>query len=305
MRNVTPSPLPAQISVEAFDAFHDDVERWREVVSSIAAAHASAHVTPMADGTVLVALVGDDLVVKLYPPFLRDHFEFEAAVLERVHGRLSVPTPRLVARGERDGWPYFLMTQLAGEPMTGHWPALSEQAKCEVLQAVGRVAAEMHALPTAGLRDLAPEWSAFLQRQRAGCRRRQERTGLPAHLLAQLDAFIAGEVPQGEAVVLTGEYTPMNLMYRNGLAGMFDFGDGLIGPAEYDWLGPLCFLAAGHRTRREALFAGYGVQPAGAWRERLLRMLLLHRYSNLKAQIAVTGWDSAGSFEELAEIIWP
>ena len=299
------SPLPAQVSVAAFDAIHDDVESWRGLVSSIAASYSSAPVTPVAQGTVLVGLVGDESVVKLYPPFLSDHFEFEAAALEMLHGRLSIATPKLVARGERDGWPYLLMTQLAGEPMTWHWPALSEQAKCDVLQAIGRVAAEVHALPAAGLVGRAPEWEAFLQRQRAACRRRQESTGLPSHLVKRLEAFLSGDLPQGRAAILTGEYTPMNLMYDGGLAGMFDFGDGLIGPAEYDWLGPLCFLAAGHRVRREAFFAGYGVQPAGAWRERLLRMLLLHRYSNLKAQVALTGWESAEDFEQLAEFIWP
>ena len=40
----------------------------------------------------------------------------------------------------------------------------------------------------------------------------------------------------------------MNLLYQAGLSGMFDFGDGLVGPAAYDWLGPLSFLAAGERA---------------------------------------------------------
>lgn len=298
------NPLPSDISFDAFDAIHDDIDAWRELIAVVASAHSSAQVTPIDAGTVLVALVGDDAVIKLYPPFLRDHYDFETAALERVHGRLSVPTPRVLARGAVDGWPYFLMTRIEGEPLTGHWAALDEERKCELLRAIGRVASQVHALPAADMQALSPRWSDFVERQREGCRRRQERTGLPAHLLAQLDAFIAGELPSGEAVILTGEYTPMNLMYADGLVGMYDFGDGLVGPAEYDWLGPLCFLVAGSRERREAFFEGYGRQPEGAWRERLLRMLLLHRYSNLKAQVAVPGWQSAADFQALAALIW-
>lgn len=298
-------PLPAVIDFADFDRLHDDVACWRDFIAAIAAEHSGAPVTPVEEGTVLVGLVGSELVVKLYPPFLRDHFEYEAAVLGHVHGKLSVPTPRLVARADCDGWPYLVMTQLAGEPLTRHWEALDESRKCEVLRAIGRVAAEVHALPAAPLHPLAPPWGEFIRRQREGLRRRQERTHLPQHLLAQLDAFAGGELPQGPAVILTGEYTPMNLMYRDGLAGMYDFGDGLIGPAEYDLLGPLCFLAAGHRARCEAFFSGYGHEPAGAWRERLLRMLLLHRYSNLEAQIKVPGWQTARTFEELATLTWP
>jgi hypothetical protein len=43
---------------------------------------------------VLVALLGRELVLKMYPPFLRDHFEFERAMLGHLQGRLSLPTPR-------------------------------------------------------------------------------------------------------------------------------------------------------------------------------------------------------------------
>jgi hypothetical protein len=50
---------------------------------------------------------------------------------------------------------------------------------------------------------------------------------------------------------------------------------------------------------------GYGMAPGRGWRLPLLRMLLLHRYSNLKAQIACEGWQQAESFEALAERIWP
>ncbi len=264
---------------------------------------------PTTAGSVLVGLVGQALVVKLYPPFLRDHFEFEREALGRLHGLLGVPTPRLVDAGRRDGWPYLVMTQLAGASLVEAWPTLNEAHKCSVLAAIGKLAAEVHALAPGSLCALAPDWQAFVQDQRRRCQQRQQRTGLPAHLLAGLEAFIAGEVPDGQDVILTGEYTPMNLLHGpGGIVGMYDFGDGLVGPREYDWLGPLCFLAAGHTPRREAFFAGYGATPGTGWptlRVRLLRLLLLHRYSALRAQIAHAEWEQAPSFEALAKMIWP
>lgn len=299
-------PLPAHIDVAAFDALHDEPGRWRDVIGSIAAGHSPAPVRQMEEGTVLVGLVGEELVVKLYPPFLRDHFEFEREALGLLHGRLGVPTPALVATGERDTWPYLVMTQLAGEPLTQAWPALAEDRKCSVLASIGKLAAEVHSLPPAGLARLAPDWDGFLQGQRERCGQRQRRTGLPAHLLASLDPFVAGEVPTGPGVILTGEYTPMNLLHgAPGIVGMFDFGDGLVGPREYDWLGPLCFLAAGHAQRCDAFMEGYGAAPGRAWRLPLLRLLLLHRYSNLPVQIACKGWEQAPDFESLAQRIWP
>lgn len=303
---MTTLTLPASIDVASFDALHDEPARWREVIESIAAVHASAPVRQVEEGTVLVGLVGSELVVKLYPPFLRDHYEFEREALGQLQGRLGVPTPALIATGERDGWPYMVMTQLAGEPLTEAWPELPEAQKCSVLTSIGQLAAEVHALSPAALVPLAPAWDQFLQGQRARCSQRQRRNGLPAHLLAALEAFVTGEVPAGSHVILTGEYTPMNLLHGAGrIVGMFDFGDGLVGPREYDWLGPLCFLAAGHAQRCDAFMQGYGAAPGRAWREPLLRLLLLHRYSNLPAQIACEGWQRAESFEALAELIWP
>ena len=199
------------------------------------------------------------------------------------------------------------MTQLPGTPLDRVWPALQQNERRAVLRTIGRLAAEVHALPLGPMPALAPPWTDFLQTQREHCRARQQRTGLPAHLLAQLDSFLQGPVPEGPDVILTGEYTPFNLLHQgSGLSAMFDFGDGLVGPREYDWLGPLCFLAAGDASCVDAFFDGYHGRPCDrGQREALLRLLLLHRYSNLKAQITVPGWQAAPEFATLATLIWP
>ncbi|MCW5636055.1 MAG: aminoglycoside 3'-phosphotransferase/choline kinase family protein [Rubrivivax sp.] len=307
--------LPADPDPRAFDALHDDPAAWRDVVESMARAlgvHDMAAVQQESEGTVLVARLGDagqghgGRVLKLYPPFLRDHFEFERAMLRALHGRLRVPTPRLLASGTHEGWPYLVMSHLAGEPMTRSWPRLSEVERLALLADLGALTAEVHALPVGELASRAPRWPEFIAQQRARCVARQQRTGLPAHLLAAVPDFVAGPLPEGPPVLLTGEYTPMNLFTQGAtLAAMFDFGDGLVGPREYDWLGPLCFLAAGHAERCAAFLGGCGVRLDAELRLRLLRLLLLHRYSNLPGQIACPGWQRAGSFEELAARIWP
>lgn len=305
-RQPTRTHLPAEIGVAEFDAWHDDLPAWRPAIESIAAEHGGGALTQMPESTALVALLGDDRVLKLYPPFLRDHCEFERAALVHFAGRLGLPTPRLLGQGEREGWPYLLLSRLTGRPLIQVWPGLSEAQRLQALRDIGSLAAQAHALPVAPLAALAPAWPAFVQQQRGRCAGRQQRTGLPAHLLAQLPAFLAGPLPIGPGVVLTGEYTPMNLMWGGAtVSGMFDFGDGLIGPREYDWLGPLCFLAAGDAARVQALMAGYGAMLDADLRQRLLRLLLLHRYSNLQAQIACPDWQRAPDFDALAALIWP
>lgn len=295
-------------TVAEFDALHDETAAWRPMIEYLARQLGAqpAELVLMSEGTVLVALLGRTRVLKLYPPFLRDHFDFERAALAHIGGRLRVPTPALLQSGQVQQWPWLLMTQLSGDPLTAVWSTLDETQKFELLTTLGALAAQVHALPVAPLAGCAPSWTDFLAGQRKRCHARQQRTGLPPHLLDQLDGFLAGPLPEGPDVILTGEYTPMNLLASGGqLVGMYDFGDGMVGPRQYDWLGPLTFLTAGHASRCRAFLEGYGESPSFDERLALMRLLLLHRYSNLKAQIALPGWQQASSFEELTALIWP
>jgi hygromycin-B 7''-O-kinase len=306
--------LPTGISVQDFDALHDEPGAWHGDIAALAhQLQLPQPLVQMEEGTALVAVLGGDgpapkQVLKLYPPFLHDHFLFERAALRQVQGQLSLPTPALLASGDHGGWPYLVISFLPGVPLVQRWSGLPEATRCQVLRQIGQVAAQVQRLPVGDLAALAPDWPQFMQRQRAGCHGRQQRTGLPAHLLQQLEQFLNGPVPTGDPVILTGEYTPMNLMFDDStgtLCGMFDFGDGLVGPPAYDWLGPLAFLAAGNAQRCQAFMSGLGQVLDPALRLALLRLLLLHRYSNLKAQLALPGWQGCASFEDLAEALWP
>jgi hygromycin-B 7''-O-kinase len=352
-----PVGLPTGLDVQAYDELHDNLSRWQALVEPLAARHARPGETLKAldAGTVMVVLVGQRAVFKLYPPFLHDHFAFEhaalAALAQHGLGRFPVALPELLDAGSLHdsagaSWPWLLMSQLPGEVLTGHWAGLSEDQRCALLRHVGETMAAVHALPPEVVQPLARhalhggDWAAFIAVRRAACVLRQQRTGLPAHLLEQVAAFVSGPVPMpgpGQTVLLTGEYTPMNLLVSPvvaslpapRLSGMFDFGDGLLGAPLMDSLGPLAFLAAGHAARVDALLDGYGKsawalaatawQPSSAecpdgldgpdpadWRFPALRLLLLHRYSHLPVQLAgVPGWQQCQSLEALAVYLWP
>jgi hygromycin-B 7''-O-kinase len=293
--SLPPNPTPAEL-----DALTDEPARWLPVLESLARTHGLQGLQAPTSSTVLVGLA-DHAVIKLYPPFLRDHFAFEHAALAQVQGRLSLPTPELQAEGEHEGWPYLVMSRLPGRTLEHGWADCSEAQKCVLLHTIGRVAAELHALPVAPMQAVAPRWPEFLHGQRERCEARQRRTGLPPHLLDQLGAFLQGPVPEGPDVMLTGEFTPFNLLAEGAqLSGMIDFGDGLVGPREYDWLGPLCFFVEGQAARAEAFFAGYGLPVPRDRRDALLRLLLLHRYSHLPAQMQMPDWQRAKDFTALA-----
>ncbi|MBV9983559.1 aminoglycoside 3'-phosphotransferase/choline kinase family protein [Bradyrhizobium sp.] len=312
--------LPSLTDFETFRAWRADAGQWLPVAIDIADRHGLAVSAPrvFATGTNLVVALDDRLILKIFPPMLRSQFVSERGTLARLAGRLSVPIPEIVCEGERDAWPYLVITRVPGILGAEAWPALPEAQKERVLRQIGATIAAVQRVPPGELLQIEPRWDAFVRRQIEGCRARHERLGLPQKFLDGLDALLhdaAELIPlDGPPVILTGEWIPENFLLscRDGewqLAGLIDFGDVLTGWGEYDLLGPSAFMSAGRPGRVKSLFEGFGYAPGQVnfvVKRRLMALMLLHRASDLKAHVCIEGWQQkADDLFQLQELIWP
>jgi hygromycin-B 7''-O-kinase len=266
-----------------------------------------------------VAAVDDRWVVKIFPPFHAHQWDSERRVLAHLDGKaLPVRVPGLVAEGTRsDGWSYVIIEKLTGLQLDACWPSFSLHDKERVLEQIGATMAAVHRTSLGELASLQPEWGAFLRGQRAGARERHTRLGVPSWFedgLNELTRTSSLDDAGGERVLLTGEYTPFNLLVRHDatgwtLTGMFDFGDAMVGPRAYDLLGPSMFSCGGDPRLVAALFRGYFDEEhaiSQPERMRLMALAALHRYANFELQLRIPSWrERANSFETLAELIWP
>ena len=312
--------LPDLKNIEAFDAWRAEPSQCLPAALDIARSHglpcADPHV--FATGSNLVVALDDALVLKVFPPLLRHQFASERALLTQLRGRIGVPIPEIVLEGERDRWPYLVITRLNGIVGTQAWPALPEDQKERILGRIGETIAEVQRVPVGELSRLEPRWDAFIPRQIAGCHARHARLGLPREYLDGLDAYLrdaADLIPlQAPPVILTGEYGPENFLLSREdsdwrFSGLIDFGDAFTGWGEYDLLGPSVFMTAGMPRRVRSLLAGFGYSRADmtpALTRRLMTLALLHRFSDLNRQICIEGWQQkAGDLFELERLLWP
>lgn len=309
--------LPAFTNAESFRAFRSDPAQWLPIALDIARSHgldvSSPHV--FATGTNLVVGLGEKLILKIFPPQLAAQFVSERGSLAQLKGHLDLPIPEIVAEGTRDGWPYLVITRLAGTLGSEVWPQLPEAQKERLLRQIGETIAAVQRAPLGELAQIEPRWDDFMRQQMQGCRARHERLGLAPKFLRGLDDLLHDAeklIPMDASpVILIGEYIPENFLLacddgQWSLAGLFDFGDVLAGWRDYDLLGPSAFMAAGRPGRVRSLLEGFGyAKPDFALKRRLMALMLLHRASDLNAHICIEGWqDQADDLVALQELIW-
>lgn len=310
--------LPHFTDADSFLAFRPDPRQWLGIAIDIARSHgldtSSPHV--FATGTNLVVGLSEKLILKIFPPLLRAQFVSERGSLAQLAGRLSLPIPEIVAEGERDGWPYLVITRLAGTLGSEVWPQLAEDQKERLLRQIGETIAAVQRAPLGPLAEIEPRWDAFMRAQMQGCKARHTRLGLAPKFLEGLDDLLrdaAKLIPMdAPPVILVGEYIPQNFLLachddQWSLAGLFDFGDVLTGWRDYDLLGPSAFMSAGRPGRVRSLLEGFGYATLDfALKRRLMALMLLHRASDLNSHVCIEGWQGrANDLVELQDLIWP
>lgn len=286
--------LPSVASKGEYFAVFREEEVWRPALRVIGERHglAGAGLQRASAGTHVVWL-GEREVVKLFAPWWPDDFAAERRMLEHVGGRLPIATPRIVAAGELEGWPYLVMTRLEGRPLDELWPALAPAERRGLLAGIGELAAGLHALPLLpGEDDPATSWAGFVATRREKLAHKHAADGLGPAWIEDIERTVAGLPTLDRGVELACLHTDMqggNLLARSvgdrvELSGLFDFGDAMIGAREHELIAPAAFMAVDVAGGLRALLGGYGyVEPERDEQliARLTGHLLLQRYCSL------------------------
>ncbi|MEV6648315.1 aminoglycoside phosphotransferase family protein [Amycolatopsis sp. NPDC051371] len=260
-------------------------------------------VVPFTEGSLPVYAVGDDLVLKLYPPVYRDELTTERTMLEVLHGVL--PVPEAVKSGEQDGWGYLLMGRLPGRTLEEAWPSLSTEDKRRLVPELGELLATLHAVDDARLDVLAPaDWADFVAAQRAKIVEHHRRTGLDEVWIAQIPAFLdAVDLGTPPVVPLHTEFMRDHVMIDpdGRVTGLFDFEPAMRGAAEYDFVAVGLFVSSGDGDLLRRFLRGYGrtIDP-----RRCLAYALLHVYSNFRWYFEVMPAPPEPTLDALATAWW-
>ncbi|HMG16816.1 MAG TPA: aminoglycoside phosphotransferase family protein [Saprospiraceae bacterium] len=301
--------------------YQQQPENWREAAIEIAKKHniVVSNFDAYPEGSNLVATINEDLIIKIFPPIHFHQWESEHKTLGHLQDKLKTAIPVLITFGVlENNWTYAIITKLEGRQLESVWSNCTIENKQSILTHIGKLIKEVHSLEFNELSDLKPAWNEFIKDQLFKYKERHIRNGMSEWFLSQVENYVNSNIqllPKNpELVILTGEFTPFNLLVERDttnwiITGMIDFGDSMIGFNEYDLIGPLLFLCAGNKESIQTLLSAYGYSEKDfttTFRKRLLLLTILHRYSNLNLQIRIPDWqDKVSNFDELEQIIWP
>lgn len=295
---VATKPVPKRRLPEIRDAAAFDellaADLWQPALTEICRRHGldPALLAPVAGGSSVIRSAGE-VVIKLMPPFWAKDCAAEIAVLQVLSRDPELPVPRLLASGELEGWPYFVMSRLPGIFCTELWDTLPEPAKFALMAELGRLLRQLHALPVDGLDAIRVDWPAFVQAQCEGFLARQQAYGVAPELARELQACLAAEAPalaaERDAVLMHCELMPAHLLLEPTdeawrISGLIDFGDPLVGHHGYEFGGVFVFFTAGRPDLRCAFLQAYGYHKADFGPDlarRLMAAALLHRFGTV------------------------
>ena len=200
----------------------------------------------------------------------------EAQFLRFLYEKLTVPTPRLISTGIHDCYPYIIMEEIHGLPLKTQWKYLNRRDREKVIEQSALMLKKLHSLSTEGIGYTETGWVA-----------NHRGFGLDENRISEILHFIETTEPvedTSERVICHTEIMREHLFIKRErgevrLSGLIDFEPSMVAIPEYDLCSVGLFLSAGEKGLFRHFLEVYGYRGGG---KAVMRMLLLHRYSNMK-----------------------
>ncbi|WP_121609885.1 phosphotransferase family protein [Mesobacillus foraminis] len=309
----------SKIDVQLFDLYRNQDQFWQAKLKGILSKEQlpPAPLTRCSHGSTIVYSYNKEYAIKLYPSFCKEQALRERAVLEVLSSFIEcIEIPQIHSFGEYEGWKYVIMTQLNGELLADIWEGLNDKEKLTLSMDLGKVIAHIHSVPTAGLSEIDIGWKDFMLSRIKVAYEHHQRSGLKSELLEKVLAYMDPGMIEFTPVpvLLTGEYTPYNLLMNKidgkwKLTGVIDFADCFLGDGDYDLLGPVLFMFCGDGRLVRPFLISYGKPEnrlTNDFQEKLMMYALLHPYSDLNFYLSKnSSGANAENFDELAAALFP
>lgn len=267
-------------------------------------------------GSHIVYRVGDCWLKLMAPIFAKD-MAFELSGLKAVNDRLSVKTPKVIATGVLEDWPYVIVDHIDGEPIRNVWSKLNLKQQTHLADQIGVLATEISKCSVDEIIEKRFSWNDFILQQYQECDEQQLKKGLPKpwrdHIKSFLHSFDISEFQTSNQVFLHADLTYDHFLVTGAeslqISGIIDMADCQVGHFEYELVAPAVFIFKGnhhlllHFLRR----CGIAIEKLNSrFSEKLLAWSIMHRYFSMISYFQDELNSCApGDFRSLAKKVFP
>jgi|GEM_PF-5747013 hygromycin-B 7''-O-kinase len=267
-------------------------------------------------GSHIVYRVGDTWI-KLMAPLFSQDMAFEISGLRVVDGKLSVKSPKVVAEGNLEGWPYVILSHIEGNPIRDVWSQFDLNQKTVLAGQIAKVTKEISTCKVDKVIEQRFVWNDFILKQYEFCKEQQRKKQLPEswldHVNSFLQSFRIDEFQTQSEVFLHADLTFDHFLVTNGdqprISGIIDMADCQVGHFEYELVAPAVFIFKGNRTllRHYLMNCGFSEDQLNQkFSKKLLAWSILHRYFSLVSYFKEEMNEcTPGDFSTLAEKVFP
>jgi hygromycin-B 7''-O-kinase len=213
--------------------------------------------------------------LKIYGPTAERQFHIERSVLRTLDNQSTIPAPHIVAEGEpAQGPPYLIVTGIPGDTAEDIWDDLPRAEQLAIAREIGAITAAIHQLPQQDLASVEQQFDGrhehVMLMQPLLRAKIESASGLSLRQRDDLIIFLLSEAPDliNSSLALTHFDLAHNHIYltreteKLEVAGIIDWGEAMLGPAEWDIAYLWFWTFSGDRAAmRECLQVIYADHP--------------------------------------------
>lgn len=320
--------LPAPDNWAEWGAIFTDTTIWKPVVRRICretGAAAAESVSAGSPGSSAVFIVDDEVVVKIFAPFLTDDFHREVETYELIDTALDPYLPELKAHGfypDKIDWAFMVMEFMPGRPIREVRADIPREDTAAIAQELAWYTRRLHKVPLDSAKVIetsAAGWFKFLKERRKACLEElRDKTDLPLAVLREIYYLLASDVflpPRDfRPSLLNGDFTEDHLLLEKRLgqwriSGLIDWADSLVGAVEYEWVALWFGLCGQDVPMFREFMKAYDstLRLDRAFRSKMMAYTFIHRFGPelISEKLQQSGAPKITSLNDLKTWLWP
>jgi len=320
--------LPTPDNWAEWGKMFTDATLWEPVVRRICqgtGVSTAENVGAAYPGSSAVFIVDNEVVVKIFAPFLTHDYHQEVETYQLIDTRLDPYMPELLVHGmypDKIDWYFLIMEFMPGRPIREVRVEIPLEENAAIAQELGLLIRRLHNTPldrASYIKTTTADWFAFLKERRQRCLEElRDKTDLPLSVLREIFYLLASDVMKPpkdfRPSLLNGDFTEDHLLLEKRLgqwriSGLIDWADSLVGAAEYEWVALWFGLCAQDVLMFRDIMKAYdaGLQLNLTFRKRMMAYTFIHRFGPelISELLKQSGAPTITSLVDLQSWLWP